>query len=125
MASLFKNLLYTGVGVAVQAKEQIETVIQELVKEDKVSTSEGKRIVDEFLQNTDAKKENAEQELSSMVEKLVGTFGFATKTEVEELRNRVTNLETLIAKLDSKPLEVAEKSTPELPESNVDDTKEV
>lgn len=102
MENIFKKLVYTSVGIAAQAKEKLESTITNLVEEEKISTQEGKRIVDEFLQSTDSKKENVENEVNGLVEKIVKTFSFATQSEMKELEDRIAALEALIAAMDEK-----------------------
>ena len=122
MENLFKKLLYTSVGVVSQAKDKLEEAIQKLVEEDKLSTQEGKRIVDDFLNSTDNKKDEVEKEVSSLIERLVKAFSFATQTEIDELTARIATLEALIAKLDAKPLPAA-KTEEAAEESTEDDEK--
>lgn len=102
MENIFKKLVYTSVGIAAQAKEKLESTITSLVEEEKISTQEGKRIVDEFLQSTDSKKENIETEVNGLVEKIVKTFSFATQSEMKELEDRIAAMEALIAAMDAK-----------------------
>ena len=116
MENLFKNLLYTSVGVAVQAKEKLEKTIQSLVEDEKISTQEGKRLVDEFLEASSSKKEEVEKEFGGIIERLIKTFSFAPQSEVNALRDRIASLEALIAQMDAKPAAVeapAEEATKE------------
>ena len=57
MEDSFKKLLYAGVGLAATATEKFEKTVNDLVKKGKVTDSEGKKIVEEFLEKTNNKKE--------------------------------------------------------------------
>ncbi|MEN9443861.1 MAG: hypothetical protein RIS47_751 [Bacteroidota bacterium] len=101
MDNLFKNLLYTGVGVVAQAKEKLEKTIQSLVEEEKISTQEGKKIVDDFLNGSGTKKDDIEKELKSTIERLIKAFSFATTSELNSLKERIEALEALLAGMDA------------------------
>jgi len=108
MENLFKKFVYTGVGLVSMSAEKAKDFFDKLVEEGKVSTEEGKKIVEEFNKNTDTKKGELETQFSSIVEKIVKSFKFVTNDDVNELANRVTMLEAVIAnRKDAKAKEVA------------------
>lgn len=95
--SIFKKLLYTGIGIAALTKEKFETAIEELVKDKKLSTEEGKKIMDDFVKNIDNKKDDIEEHMKELVEKATKKFKFAKKDEVDELTKRIEELEAKLA----------------------------
>jgi len=95
---LFKKFVYTGVGLVSLTKDRLEKTIEELIKEDKISTLEGEKIVKDFFKNTESKKMELEENLKKIVDKAVAKFKFASEKELEELTNRVTLLEQLLKK---------------------------
>lgn len=97
MENLFKNLIYTGVGFIAQSKQKFEETIETLVNEEKISSREGKKLVDEFVKNSESKVGEFEGQLKGIVEKVVKSLSFATDTELEALRNRVAVLEAVLA----------------------------
>jgi polyhydroxyalkanoate synthesis regulator phasin len=107
MEDLFKKFLYTGVGFVALTAEKFQKTIDKLVSENKISTEEGRKIVDDFLKNTSTKREEFESQLKSITEKVVRSFDFATAHEVKALKDRVDKLEA--ATSSDKP---AAKSTP-------------
>jgi len=110
MEDVFKKFLYTGVGLVALTAEKIQKTVDKLVSEDKLTTEEGKKIVDDFVKNTQTKKEEFESQLRNVTEKVIRSFDFATAHEMNELKKRVEKLE---AKLNgSKPSpKTASKST--------------
>ena len=68
MEETLKKLVYAGVGLAAQATERIEETVNDLVKKGKISDKEGKKIVDEFFQKTEKKKETYESKFKKAVE---------------------------------------------------------
>lgn len=93
MEDLFKKFLYTGVGFVSLTAEKFQKAIDKLVSENKISTEEGKKIVDDFMKNTSTKREEFESQLRNITEKVVRSFDFATAHEVKALKDRVDQLE--------------------------------
>ena len=95
MEDAFKRLLYAGVGIAATATEKVEKTIDELVEKGKLSDNEGKKIIDDFLEKTETRREEFDDKFKGFVEK----FGYTKKADVEDLRKRIDDLE---AKLTAK-----------------------
>jgi polyhydroxyalkanoate synthesis regulator phasin len=93
MDELLKKLLYTGVGLVAITAEKLQTVVNDLVKEEKITTEEGKKLVEDFVKNTESKKDELETQLKQFVEKSVKSFSFATTQQVEDLTARLEALE--------------------------------
>lgn len=110
MENLFKKFVYTGVGLVSTSADKAKVFFDKLVEEGKVSAEEGKKIVEEFNKNTETKKEELETQFSSIVEKIVKSFKFVTNDDINELANRVTMLEAVLA--NRKDAEAKEVSKP-------------
>lgn len=96
--SLFKKFFYTGVGIVALTKEKLEKAINELIDQNKITEEEGKKIVDEFMDNAEKKKDEMENEMKDFVDNAISKFSFATKKDIEELLNRIEELESILAK---------------------------
>lgn len=90
---LFKKFVYTGVGLVSMTKDKLQKAIDDMVKEEKISTKEGERIVKDFLENTGEKKKELEESLKKAVDKAIEKLNFAKSKDLEELRKRVEELE--------------------------------
>ncbi|MBN1252002.1 MAG: hypothetical protein JXR51_08535 [Bacteroidales bacterium] len=95
---LFKKFIYTGVGLVSLTKDKLQSTIEKMIKEEKISEKEGKKIIDEFFKNTEAKKQELETQLKSVVDKAITKFNFASSADLEKLKTRVEILEKLLAK---------------------------
>ena len=93
MEDLFKKFLYGGVGLVALTAEKIQKTVDNLVSENKLTTDEGKKIVNDFVKNTQTKREEFESQLKSITEKVVRSFDFATDHELKALKKRVDALE--------------------------------
>ncbi len=88
-----KNLVYSGVGLVSITTERFRELVEQLVDEKKLSREEGKKIMDDFFSSTEDKKEDFENQMTGLVEKVMKTFNFATSSDVTTLEERVKALE--------------------------------
>jgi len=98
MENIFKNFLYTGVGVVSYATDKFKSTINDLIKSGKLSSEEGKKIMDDFVNQSEERKIEYESQFKAAVEKTLNSFKFAKSEDVENLKKRVEILEELIAK---------------------------
>ncbi len=103
--SLFKKLFYTGVGLTVSTKENIEKKVKELVEKNKLTAEEGKKIVDEFINDFDKKKGELETELKDFVKKTAEKMKYAKKRDVDGLNKRLEEIESKLEKLGTSKKE--------------------
>jgi len=102
MENVLKNFIYTAVGFASIAGEKIKKSVDSLVEDEKISTKEGKKIVDDFFKNTNTKRDEMESQFSSLVEKVIKSFNFASKKDIDKLANRITVLEAIVANMEEE-----------------------
>ena len=107
-----KNIIYAGVGLASTTTEKIKETIDELIEKGKISDTEGKKIIDDFLNSTEDKRAEFENKLKKTGEKISEKFDFLNKEkEVDVLKARIKELEGQIAKMKKKPSSTAKKRT--------------
>ena len=94
MEDAFKRLLYAGVGIAAEATSKVEKEVDKLVEKGKVTDSEGKKIVEDFLSKSEKTREEFEGKFKEFVEK----FGYSKSADLAELQKRVADLEAKLAK---------------------------
>ena len=95
--SIFKKLLYTGVGMAAMTKEKLEETVNNLVKGNKLSADEGKKIIDDFVKNVEDKKGDFEKQMREFIEKTTKKFSYAKKKDMDDLMKKVEELESYVA----------------------------
>ena len=93
MESLVKNFIYSGVGLVSITTEKFKSTIEDLVSDKKLSSEEGKKIVDDFFKTTEDKKEELDSQLKAIIEKTLSKFKFVSKTDIEDLEKRISELE--------------------------------
>lgn len=97
MEDFFKKFIYTGVGWISLTADKFKKQIEKFVEEEKLSEEEGKRIVDDFLKNSELKKEEIETQFKKVVDKVLNAVDFAKQKELDELKLRIEELEKLLS----------------------------
>ncbi len=98
MEDLFKKFLYTGVGIVSTTAEKIQKTVDELVEKGNLSEEEGKKVVNDFVSDTENKKNEFETKLKELVNGVVQKFDFTSREEIEKLNARIAELEAKLAK---------------------------
>jgi len=80
MEDLFKKFVNAGVGYIAQGNKKVQSTIDKLVKDSKISEQEGKKIVDEFLKSSETKRAELEKQFQGLTDRLKGTVGLGGKT---------------------------------------------
>lgn len=94
MSELLKRAAYTGVGIVAGASDVAQAKINELISKGKIEEAEGKKIVDAFIADVEAKKEEIETRLFNVVKKVVGGFNLPKQSELQALKDKIASLET-------------------------------
>jgi polyhydroxyalkanoate synthesis regulator phasin len=101
MEDAFKKFLYAGVDLAAEVSTKFEESVKELIAKGKISDVEGKKLVDELFEKTEARKEEFEAKYKEIKEKV----GIIKKTEEEvlaDLKSKVADLESKMGKVSTK-----------------------
>ena len=110
MSDLLKKVLYTSVGFASIATEKLQETVSELVDKSKLSEDEGKKIVDDFMETTESKKDEFESKLTKLVEDVVKTFDFPKGNDVADLNARIKSLEAKLGVAATATADTATKT---------------
>ncbi|GAB2794702.1 polyhydroxyalkanoate synthesis regulator phasin [Hymenobacter luteus] len=89
MEDLFKKFVNAGVGLVSLTNERVQSTIDKLVQDSKLSEQEGARIMDDLKKNTDTKRKELEKQFQGLASRLMKSAGLATNADVEELKRTV------------------------------------
>lgn len=101
MEELIKKFVYTGVGVVAFTAEKVKEIVDNLVTEEKLTEEEGKKIVNDFLSNTEEKKGVFEEQLKAFGDKVNSMLNLG-KTDTDELEDLKARIEVLEGQLATK-----------------------
>jgi len=90
---LIKKGLALGLGFAVVSKEQIEKVVDELVKKGEVSASESKDLINELIQKGNEQHKEINTKLREQVQKILEELNIPSKVDIDRLEKRIVELE--------------------------------
>jgi polyhydroxyalkanoate synthesis regulator phasin len=93
MKDLINKGLAFGLGLAVVSKEQIEKVVDELVKKGEVSATESKELIRELFEKGEAEKKEMNARIHEQLDKLLKELNIPTKADLERLEQRIQDLE--------------------------------
>ncbi|GLH62723.1 polyhydroxyalkanoate synthesis regulator [Parageobacillus sp. G301] len=99
MGILKKGLAF-GLGLALASKEQVEKLIDELVKKGELSLEESKDIIEQWKQQTDERKAELQRIVREQIKQVIDKLDLVTKDELQQLEQRIRRLEELEEKED-------------------------
>ena len=99
---LIKNFVYAGVGLATLTTDKIKETIDDLVEKGK--------IIEDFLNTTEEKRNEFESKLKRTSAKISETFDFnKNDKEIDSLKERIKDLENQISDLKTTKKEKTTK----------------
>lgn len=93
MEDFFKKFLYTGVGLVSMTAEKLQEAVDDLVGNGKLSREEGKKIVEDFMSNAEAKKDEFESKMKQAADNVAENLKFPTQKDFNALLKRIEVLE--------------------------------
>lgn len=102
LKDLLKKSLAIGLGFAVTSKEQVEKLVDELVKKGELSKEEAKQYLEELLRKGTETQEQLEKKLNEKANQLLNRSNLVTKEELFRLEKRIQELEQRLEELTNK-----------------------
>ncbi|MEL6696821.1 MAG: hypothetical protein AAFP89_11285 [Bacteroidota bacterium] len=99
MEDLFKKFLYTGVGLVAMTAEKLQETVDDLVGQGKVSKDEGKKIVNDFVEDVDNRRTDVESRVKEMVDKFTESVNLPRLIDQDQYEQLVSRLDAIEAKL--------------------------
>jgi polyhydroxyalkanoate synthesis regulator phasin len=93
MKDLIQKGLALGLGFAVVSKEQIEKVVDELVRKGELSATESKELINELISKGDEQQKEINSKLRDHVQKILDELNIPSKADIERLEKRIAQLE--------------------------------
>ncbi len=102
MLELIKKSLMASLGAAVITKERVEKATRTLVEEGKLSREEAEKLAEELIASGEKQWEEIQVTLSDNLKKALERLDLARRKDVEELKDRLDQMETRLALLEEK-----------------------
>jgi len=110
MKDFLKKFIYTGVSLVSETADKFKETVDALIDEGKISKNEGAKVVNDFIENAETKKEELEEQFDKLINKLVKNFSFADKDEISILEKRITELENQAKKKNTSKKPIKKKT---------------
>ena len=92
MLELIKKAMYSGIGMALKTKTEVEAFAQDFVKKTELSEAEGKQFVDDFLKRYDESRDKLEEKIEKSVKEILGKTNVASRDELAEIKEEIKKL---------------------------------
>ncbi|RUS45449.1 phasin family protein [Cohnella sp. AR92] len=92
MRDLINRAVSLGLGIAVASKEQVEKLVDELVKKGEMSRADSFAFIDDLLKKGEEAQRKVEALIQEKVQKAVGDRKWATKEDLERIERRLDQL---------------------------------
>lgn len=93
MKDLLNKAVSLGLGLAVTSKEQVEKLVEEMVRKGEMSRAESSAFVDELLQKGKEAQRKVDAMVRERVAEMTGSKHYATKEEIARIERRLEELE--------------------------------
>lgn len=93
MKDLFDKVIATGIGLAITSKEQVEKIVDELVKKGEVTKAESSSYVEGLIKKGEASRAQIEETIRERVQSILGERKYVSREEFETIERRLEALE--------------------------------
>ncbi len=98
MRDLLANMFSLGLGIVAVSKEQVEKLVDELVKRGEMAPGEAKKMVGEIMEKGKEGKENLSEAVRKQIKRALLELEVPTKDDIIALEHRIRVLEEGLSK---------------------------
>ena len=100
MFEIFKKSLFAGLGLAVVTKTKLESVLEKLVEEGKMSRDEAEKMGKELLESGEKQWTDFEGRLQETVKGFIANMDICKASDVKKLEKKTRALDMRLKKLE-------------------------
>jgi len=97
MFNLIKKAMFTGIGLALKTKDEVESLAEELVKTGEMTEKEGKKFLDELQERYEDAQNKLEERVEKTVKKLLKKADLVTADELKALKKEIRELKKAVS----------------------------
>jgi len=109
MFEIFKKSLFAGLGLAVVTKTKLESVLEKLVEEGKMSRDEAEKMGQELLESGEKQWTDFETRLQETVKGFLKNMDICKTTDLKKLEKKVRAIDMRLKAQESKEKETVKK----------------
>jgi polyhydroxyalkanoate synthesis regulator phasin len=96
MFEYMKKSLLTGVGLALRSKKEIEELAKEFADQGKMDQKEGRKFLDDLMDNYDEAREKLDKKVESTVEKILEKADIPRRSDIKKLKEEIREIKTML-----------------------------
>lgn len=93
MKDLIEKSINLGLGIASTTKEKVEKLVDELIAKGQLEKQEKSNAVNVLLEKLEKSEAEFKEKTKAVINETVNNFGFATKKEVNNLKETISDLQ--------------------------------
>ena len=97
MFDLIKKTMLTGIGLALKTKDEVENLAEELIKQGKLSETEGKKFLEEIKDKYEDSQKKLEKRVEKTVKELLKKADLVTADELNALKKEIRELKKAVS----------------------------
>jgi poly(hydroxyalkanoate) granule-associated protein len=87
-----RRVLMASIGAVALAQDEIEAFVNKLIERGEVAEEDGRKLVRDLMDRRKERVEQAEEELDTRIEKILGRMNIPTKSDIQSLSTKITAL---------------------------------
>jgi polyhydroxyalkanoate synthesis regulator phasin len=96
MFEYMKKSLLTGVGLALRSKKEIEELAREFADKGKMDQKEGRKFLDDLMENYDEAREKLDKKVESTVEKILEKADIPRRSDIKKLKEEIREIKGML-----------------------------
>ena len=96
MFEYMKKSLLTGVGLALRSKKEIEEIAKEFADQGKMDQKEGRKFLDDLMDNYDEAREKLDKKVESTVEKILEKADIPRRSDIKKLKEEIREIKAML-----------------------------
>ena len=100
MIDMMKRIMYTGVGLALNTKAEVEAWGKELIEKGKMSEQDGREFLEDLSSRYDKARSDPESRIETIVKNNLVKADVASRSEIEEIKKEIAELRKVVGSKD-------------------------
>ena len=97
MFDLIKKTMLTGIGLALKTKDEVENLAEELIKQGKLSETDGRKFLEELRDKYEDSQKKLEKRVEKTVQELLKKANLVTSDELNALKKEIRELKKAVS----------------------------
>ena len=97
MFDLIKKTMLTGIGLALKTKDEVENLAEDLIKQGKLSETEGKKFLEEIKDKYEDSQKKLEKRVEQSVKEFMKKTNVVTIDELNALKKEIRDLKKAVS----------------------------